>query len=71
MPTDKQLKHPDPDARKGANVEAGKPLVSYGGQLPHRGTLPEVKDYDTDFPEPGMSPEHSGEEELVKPVREK
>lgn len=51
----------DPDLRKGANEEHGKALVSYSGQVPHRGTLPLVKDYDSDFPEPGISPEHSGE----------
>ena len=61
----------DPDTKKGANEEGGKPLVSYGGQLPHRGTLPLVKDFDSDFPEPGFSPEHSGEEAATGPARER
>lgn len=61
----------DPDEHKGANEERGKPLVSYGGQLPHRGTLPLVKDYDSDFPEPGASPEHSGESAVARKVRHK
>ncbi len=69
MPNRPDLK--DPDTKKGANEESGKPLVSYGGQLPHRGTLPLVKDFDTDFPEPGFSPEHSGEEEIAGPARER
>ena len=30
------------------------------GQLPHRTDDPMIKDYDTDFPEPGENPEHSG-----------
>ena len=64
-------KGPDPDAHKGANEERGKALVSYSGQLAHRGTLPLVKDYDTDFPEPGVSPEHSGESERARKVRHK
>ncbi|HSE48911.1 MAG TPA: hypothetical protein VLA96_06850 [Terriglobales bacterium] len=59
----------DADAHKGANEERGKALVSYSGQLPHRGTLPLVKEYDSDFPEPGASPEHSGESGKKKRVR--
>lgn len=31
------------------------------GQLGHRDQDPLLKDADTDFPEPGQSPEHSGE----------
>jgi len=67
MANDRKRKGPDPDAHKGANEERGKALVSYSGQLAHRGTLPLVKDFDTDFPEPGFSPEHSGEEHRIGP----
>jgi len=31
------------------------------GQLPHRGENPMVDGADSDFPEPGLSPEHSFE----------
>jgi len=31
------------------------------GQLPHRTEDPLIKGNDTDFPEPGENPEHSGE----------
>jgi hypothetical protein len=33
------------------------------GQIGHRDQDPLLKDADTDFPEPGESPEHSGEPE--------
>jgi len=33
-------------------------------QLGHRDQDPMLKDADTDFPEPGENPEHSGEPEL-------
>jgi hypothetical protein len=52
----------DPDRAKGAtegeerdhNANAG-----LAGQLGHRDQDPLLKDADTDFPEPGESPEHS------------
>jgi hypothetical protein len=34
---------------------------SLGGQLGHRDQDQMLKDADTDFPEPGENPEHSGE----------
>jgi hypothetical protein len=37
--------------------------TSLQGQLPHRTENPLVKSKDTDFPEPGENPEHSGEPE--------
>ena len=37
--------------------------VSLVGQLPHRNENPLVKSSDSDFPEPGENPEHSGEPE--------
>ncbi len=57
---------PDPDSNKGA-VEQDKPgqptNTSMSGQLGHRSENPQVKSNDTDFPEPGENPEHSGEPE--------
>lgn len=41
-------------------TEDGHTPVSMAGQLPHRGCDELVKDYDSDFPEPGANPEHSG-----------
>lgn len=34
---------------------------SLQGQLGHRDQDPRLKEFDTDFPEPGENPEHSGE----------
>jgi len=58
--------HPDSDIHKGA-VEEETSTPSTGGepnlhdQLGHRDQDAMLKDADTDFPEPGSSPEHSGE----------
>ena len=56
----------DQDCGKGA-VEQSEPGESGNttlrGQLGHRGQPPLVKQSDTDFPEPGENPEHSGEPE--------
>jgi hypothetical protein len=58
--------HPDSDIQKGAVEEEvsvpstnGQPNLQ--GQLGHRDQEELLKDADTDFPEPGSSPEHSGE----------
>jgi hypothetical protein len=58
--------HPDSDRHKGAVEEEitvpatnGEPYLQ--GQLGHRDEDEMLKDSDTDFPEPGNSPEHSGE----------
>lgn len=58
--------HPDSDVHKGAVEEEtsepssnGKPNLH--DQLGHRDQDEMLKDSDTDFPEPGSSPEHSGE----------
>lgn len=54
----------DPDRAKGAtegeahNHDGNAALAE---QLGHRDQDPRLKDADTDFPEPGGSPEHSGE----------
>lgn len=54
----------DADLNKGA-VESDRPSqetnTSLQGQLPRREQNPKIKASDTDFPEPGESPEHSGE----------
>jgi hypothetical protein len=59
--------HPDSDHHKGA-VEEETTTPAQGaepylqGQLGHRDEDEMIKDADTDFPEPGSSPEHSGEQ---------
>ena len=54
----------DQDRGKGA-VEQDEPQqpsnTSLQGQLGHRDQDPLLKSSDTDFPEPGGSPEHTGE----------
>ncbi len=68
MPKDNSRKKPahDPDASKGA-TESDRNRedtpVSMAGQLPHRTSDPLIKDADSDFPEPGPVPEHTGEPE--------
>ena len=56
--------HRDQDREKGA-VEQDDPRQktnsSISGQLGHRDQDPLIKRSDTDFPEPGENPEHSGE----------
>jgi hypothetical protein len=56
----------DQDRGKGA-VEQDEPQqpsnTSLQGQLGHRDQDPLLKSSDTDFPEPGGSPEHTGESE--------
>jgi hypothetical protein len=57
---------PDQDAAKGAKEtetpdEEGN--VAFREQLGHRDQDPLVKGADTDFPEPGENPEHTGEPE--------
>lgn len=58
--------HKDQDRLKGAlekedPTQAGN--TSMQGQLGHRDQDPMLKAADTDFPEPGESPEHTGEPE--------
>ena len=54
----------DQDRAKGA-VEQDRPKqegnTSMQGQIGHRDQDPLLKSSDSDFPEPGPSPEHSGE----------
>jgi hypothetical protein len=56
--------HHDSDERKGV-VEEESPRAttshpSINGQLGHRTSDADVKDNDSDFPEPGAREEHSG-----------
>lgn len=54
----------DQDAGKGAmetDDRAGQGNAGLQEQLGHRDQDPMLKDADSDFPEPGQSPEHSGE----------
>ena len=56
----------DQDSAKGA-VEQNAPEeptnVSMSGQIGHRDQNPLLKSNDSDYPEPGQSPEHSGEKQ--------
>lgn len=57
----------DQDLAKGAketedHKEAGN--IGLQEQLGHRDQDPMLKDADTDFPEPGLNPEHTGEPQL-------
>jgi hypothetical protein len=64
--TKSKQKEEDEFARKGA-IEQDSPEqetnASLAGQLPHRNENPLVKSSDSDLPEPGENPEHSGEPE--------
>jgi hypothetical protein len=65
--------HDDQDRLKGALEQEEKDQdgnTSMQGQLGHRDQDPMLKAADTDFPEPGESPEHSGEpQEVSEPGR--
>jgi hypothetical protein len=59
----------DQDRSKGAVEQEEKgpaDNTSMQGQLGHRDQDPMLKSADTDFPEPGGSPEHTGEPEYEK-----
>ena len=43
--------------------------VELAGQLGHRDQDPRLKGFDTDFPEPGDSPEHTGSSPKLKTSR--
>lgn len=66
--TRKSIAQPDGDAQKGA-VESESPndrqitneRDSLADQLPHRNTNEWLEGEDSDFPEPGTNPEHSGQ----------
>jgi hypothetical protein len=59
----------DPDRAKGATEgeeHHHDGNLALSEQLGHRDQDPLIKGADTDFPEPGNSPEHSGEESKQK-----
>jgi len=60
------MKPKDADVQKGAIEDApqgeshpGESHNRLSNQLPHREVDEEIKDNDSDFPEPGSNPEHS------------
>jgi hypothetical protein len=58
------MMHKDQDRLKGALEPDDRSQPgnnSLRGQLGHRDQDPLLKQFDTDFPEPGENPEHSGE----------
>jgi hypothetical protein len=58
----------DQDREKGAveqDERTQRGNTSMQGQLGHRDQDPMLKAADTDFPEPGENPEHTGEAEVV------
>jgi hypothetical protein len=65
----KVVVHPDGDALKGAiesQAPHDKPELTtlrdtLADQLPHRNTNEWIEGEDSDFPEPGSNPEHSGQ----------
>ncbi len=70
MTTSKISQTTDNDLHKGAveeNDPRQKAHPGFKGQLSHRESDPLIKSSDSDFPEPGGSPEHSGEPEEKKP----
>ena len=64
----------DQDKSKGAvenDYDRQGGNTSLSGQLGHRDQDPRLKSSDSDFPEPGENPEHSGEpQELNSPTKE-
>jgi hypothetical protein len=61
--------HNDSDRGKGSlepDEQKQEGNNSMRGQLPHRNQDPLIQGADTDFPEPGSSPEHSFEGEKSK-----
>lgn len=59
----------DQDESKGATESDDHETPGNVGlqeQLGHRDQDPLIKDADSDFPEPGLNPEHSGEPEAGK-----
>jgi hypothetical protein len=70
----KNISDNDPDRAKGATEGAERdhdPNAGLAGQLGHRDQDPRIKGSDTDFPEPGGSPEHSGEESKSRGFQKK
>jgi len=69
MSSSKGTSSKDQDRGKGAveqDERSQSGNTSLNGQLGHRDADPLIKGADTDFPEPGENPEHSGEPEKQK-----
>jgi len=65
---------PDQDESKGATEDMLQDAPGNSGlegQLGHRDQDPDIKDADSDFPEPGGNPEHTGEPEENSAPRER
>ena len=63
---------PDQDAAKGAKETEDRKSEGNVGiqeQLGHRDQDPMLKDADSDFPEPGENPEHTGEPQAKERLR--
>jgi hypothetical protein len=61
--------HRDQDREKGALEQDDTQQhgnTSMRGQLGHRDQDPMIKQFDTEFPEPGENPEHSGEPQVAE-----
>lgn len=64
----------DQDKSKGASEDDNSKRpgnAAMQGQLGHRDPDPILKDADSDFPEPGANPEHTGEPEATDTTRTK
>jgi hypothetical protein len=73
MSHDNGNEHKDQDRMKGAVEQEDREQTgntSMQGQLGHRDQDPMLKDADSDFPERGENPEHSGKEEKRKRLDE-
>jgi len=71
MKMNRKIAENDPDRAKGATETEEhhhNGNLGLSEQLGHRDQDPILKDADTDFPEPGDSPEHSGEDRKLKAV---
>ena len=64
MSKDRKEEHHDSDIHKGAVEDdslGAEHNTSLRGQLNHRNQDEMIKDNDSDYPEPGSNPEHTGE----------
>jgi hypothetical protein len=74
MKMNRKISEGDPDGAKGATETEEHHHdgnLGLSEQLGHRDQDPLLKNADTDFPEPGNSPEHSGEDNRSEPIVKK
>jgi hypothetical protein len=74
MKMNRKISENDPDGAKGATETEEHHHdgnLGLSEQLGHRDQDPLLKNADTDFPEPGNSPEHSGEDSKSEPFVKK